>query len=504
MENAGIPREEWRPAALPQKERVQAYEKLAAFLALVIGYLFVSFILFHSSGISVTLFTLIFAGAALFFFKKSGKPLSCRACRWLCIVLALSLYFPLSDNRSLKPLALLALIFAAAYWLVLLGGHELEPSPAEFFPADMLNALVLYPFRNFLITLYCIFLPLEKRDDGKSRKTALYILLGLIAALPAAALIISNLRGDEMFDALWTHLFDFVHIELSDEVFWKIFLSLPVSFYLFGLAYASARDRKTDKLSRASLQTLGIRMRIAPSASIYAAMIPILVIYILYFVSQLGYFLSAFSSILPTGLTYADYARRGFFELCCVCLINLCIVTLANRVAHADAAAAARRLCLALNVFTLLLITTAISKMALYVKIYGLTPLRLYTSYFMLFLFACFTLISIWLISGKPKPMRVIVKLGMVMFALLLLAGPNRIIANYNVSRYLNGSLSTISPQYIASLGAESRGALKRLAAEDENPASRDQVNEAFKELAFNGEWQAWNLPAALATREYK
>ena len=41
-------------------------------------------------------------------------------------------------------------------------------------------------------------------------------------------------------------------------------------------------------------------------------------------------------------------------------------------------------------------------------------------------------------------------------------------------------------------------------AAEDENPASREQAKEALRELAFDGEWQAWNLPAALAAREYK
>ena len=74
----------------------------------------------------------------------------------------------------------------------------------------------------------------------------------------------------------------------------------------------------------------GIRvLRCCPHAAALGATIPLCVLYLLFFGVQAGYFLSAFRSYLPDGFTFAEYARRGFFELCIVSVINLAVILLA-------------------------------------------------------------------------------------------------------------------------------------------------------------------------------
>lgn len=63
-----------------------------------------------------------------------------------------------------------------------------------------------------------------------------------------------------------------------------------------------------------------------PNAMVYAAVTPICILYVLFFVSQFPYFLGGFTGELAEGFTYAEYARKGFFELCAVCCINFAVI----------------------------------------------------------------------------------------------------------------------------------------------------------------------------------
>ena len=115
----------------------------------------------------------------------------------------------------------------------------------------------------------------------------------------------------------------------------------------------------------------------------------------MFFISQAGYFLSAFTNSLPEGFTYADYARRGFFELFAIALINLgvtCFMSLFSKKAGREKPFALKFYSVMISVFTLILIATAMSKMIMYINRYGLTALRFYTSWFMVLLAMIFVL----------------------------------------------------------------------------------------------------------------
>ena len=85
-----------------------------------------------------------------------------------------------------------------------------------------------------------------------------------------------------------------------------------------------------------------------------------------------------------TGLTYAAYARRGFFQLLAVGALTF-VVLASLRPVLAAAAARARRVLRGLGVavaaLTEVLVAVAVRRLALYEHAFGLTMLRRYSTW---------------------------------------------------------------------------------------------------------------------------
>ena len=118
--------------------------------------------------------------------------------------------------------------------------------------------------------------------------------------------------------------------------------------------------------------------------ALFAAVLAVCaVIYLCFFAVQFRYLFSAVWGRLPSDYIYSEYARRGFFELAAAACINLALVCFALRTQHA-ARPVMKGAVVLLAAETLVLIGSALSKMAMYIRVYGLTPMRLYTSVFMI------------------------------------------------------------------------------------------------------------------------
>lgn len=99
---------------------------------------------------------------------------------------------------------------------------------------------------------------------------------------------------------------------------------------------------------------------------------------------------------------YSGYARQGFFQLCAAAVLNLAVFlgVRRQRCAGRGFTRGAQTLLAAL---TLCLIALALTKMLLYIRLYGLTLLRLYTSCMMVALAVLF--LRCWFPCTGPCPM---------------------------------------------------------------------------------------------------
>ncbi|OZM83339.1 DUF4153 domain-containing protein [Pseudonocardia sp. MH-G8] len=202
--------------------------------------------------------------------------------------------------------------------------------------------------------------------------------------------------------------------------------------------------------------------------------------------------------VATTGLTYAEYARSGFWQLLAVTVLALGVVLLASRFAPAPSAADRawkRGLLGALTALTLVIVASALSRMWLYQEAYGFTTLRLLVLACELWLGACFLLVLVAVVRLHAKPLvREMAAAGLVALLALAVLNPDRFIAAHNVTRHaLTGELDQI---YLATLSADAVPALLELP----QPQRCDTLTRIATRLAEpDADWTSWNAARAAA-----
>jgi hypothetical protein len=140
------------------------------------------------------------------------------------------------------------------------------------------------------------------------------------------------------------------------------------------------------------------------------------------------------------GLTYAEHARRGFFELEAVAALTLGVVAATARWARREGPGEERLARLLLGLLcalTLVVLGSALQRLWLYVDAFGATRLRFSVQAQLLWLAAVFAAVLVggaWRVEHRlPRALVVISALGALLFAA---SDPDRRIAERNVDRW--------------------------------------------------------------------
>lgn len=297
----------------------------------------------------------------------------------------------------------------AVWWTMSRAGVLLDGESGHFLPFDALNGYVLLPFGNFFLRVrtWWHFASRPRREGKKLNTSAL--IGSIIAVLLALLLLLSALEhlsgADAGFGTLVGNITGFFtnNVNLVD-FFFKLLVSLPVGAYIFGLISGSMRlspQRITER--RGFLESLLGQLRIVPARVWSICLAVFITVYAVFFVMQGGYIFGAFSRTLPEGMTVAQYARQGFFELCRVMALNFVLLWLVTRMSAQPVRE--RRLslalCLALLAESILFAVVALSKLALYIDCFGFTPLRLESTWLASVLLAGCVAAAYSLITGR-------------------------------------------------------------------------------------------------------
>jgi hypothetical protein len=139
--------------------------------------------------------------------------------------------------------------------------------------------------------------------------------------------------------------------------------------------------------------------------------------------------------------------------------INFGVIALAHLIAKREKVGILRGETAALCIFTIALIATAMSKMAMYIDYYGLTRLRVYTSWFMIVLLFLFILVLIRQFKNFNGTR--IAAVGCIcLFLALCFGNVDGMIAKYNIDRYQAGTLENLD---VAAFSELSDGAVPYL-----------------------------------------
>lgn len=376
----------------------------------------------------------------------------------LCGIMAVvtSLLFSMTGNMGVRFFSFIVVIGLSVVWF-----NSLVSSREE--DGDL--GIIRMIFRNIFMgscynldnTCKGLFL-----GEGKHRKMVRQVLIGALMAIPVLVVVIPlMMSSDAAFEGLADKIFN-----QDSKIIRKLIVGIVIAPFVISFGFALKKNQVPE---RKEINYKGIDSTIVVS---FLSMLSIS--YVAYLVSQLAYFFSAFSGFLPEdySFTVAAYARRGFFEMSIIAAINMFIIFLTlilSKKKDGKLNIAARVLCTFIGGFTLVIISTALSKMVLYIKSFGMTQLRITTSAFMIFLAIVFISIIARLYVVKVPVIKVALLTAAVILSVLGIGNVNHVVADYNYNAYISGKLEDIDMYTIYNQGAEGVPYLVKLTeAEDE------------------------------------
>ncbi len=422
-------------------------DMLFAGMFLLLSLMCVNACLFGGSGALLAIGAMAVMVVGLAFLMPYRKGVTLYMCFALVSYYLCAMTLVLSDSSFWKFFVILTMMVLSM--LILMEFMGLRRRRAGTFHAmgDWFSTLFVLPFEH----MGGMFYALTHRDKGNGtgeRRRVGSIILGLLFAVPVLLIVIPLLMGA---DAAFEGLLDQVSFRTGGEAYVTIIFGVGYFFLLFS-RYFSARFPREEE-QRTESQRKGLDTTIL---STFLSVIS--VVYVVYLLSQLAYFFNGFAGLLPEDFTVAEYARRGFFEMTAVCVINLIILMVAllsARKRNGKEPTSVRGLGLFLCLFSLVLIATAMSKMGLYIHSFGMTYLRIITSVFMIFLCVVFLTMGLWIFVRKLPYMKVAVITAVLLVLLVGFADPARVVADYNVNAYLTGKLDSVDMSELSSLGSD-------------------------------------------------
>ena len=456
------------------------YDTLFAWLSVLMGFLLARALPVTQNTLGGTLMICLFFVFALTYVKLSGMKLNAKAVLFGAMIPLFSLGFLTGANRVIHRFLLLFIICVLLYWTYTVFNLNGRKMFGEGFVRHALTAI----FVNPIISVIYIF-PAFAVKDGEGRggrilRTALRILIGLCCAVIPTAVIILLLSYDKGFVSLIDKIFSFSFEDII-ECMGDLFLGSNFAMFIFGVLFGSKRrNRQSNGEPDAVKQA---PCHVIPRSAICATVTPILLVYVVFFISQWDYYVPAFTRVLPDELTYAEYARSGFFQLCGVCAINAVMLLLFNLlIKRTEKKHDILRIVYSslISVFSLILAATALSKMMLYIDCFGLTRKRVYATWLILLLCVAFVVVLLGQFIKRLPTVPVLAVTFILFFALISLPNVDAMIASYNVDAYRSGRIDMVDVVSMQDYGASAVPSLMELKEDLEKKENPSDVEKAL------------------------
>ncbi len=445
---------EINPYVVEEKKReYTGIESAFAWISFIFGYMFCKAFPAHVNALGAFLLVIFAFATTTVVLKVMNTKIGMIPTVAGVSALVVSATLIFSSNAMLQSLANAYAMVTYCYYIYAAQGNSTKKGFTDFIVIDYHKALFVAPFNKLGSVFQGMFSGRTKKSGAVLGKL---IKGGLIAFIPTI-LVCGLLSYDRGFYRIIENMGSYIDMD-AGNVFsniWQLGLGIIVGQYVFRLFLASS-DKAVEATNEEECVTKMKSIQKAHVITTLTAVLPIIFIYVIFFISQWGYYMSAFSGKLPEGLSYAEYAREGFFQLCMVSFINMIIIVFVQLFMNVEKPVVAKikvGIVITYAICTLILIATAMSKMSLYIESYGLTQKRVYSSWLMIVLALLFVVAVIKQFAKKLNAVAVSCAVVVVMFAGLSLSNVDGQIARYNVDRYLEGSLETVDIWAMRDLG---------------------------------------------------
>lgn len=467
---------------------------LTLLVALALGYIWDLFFYNKALGISMPLFVLLLL-VALFSLGWLKRTRPQWRNLWLLIPL---IFFAVMVAVRANPLLTFLNVVAS---LLLLG------LVTHFYAAGRIERLGLMDYPHVLLrtgtgaleqpaSLVSVSVDFEKARERGSRNL-LPVARGCLLALPVLAIFTGFLASaDLVFASYLEDVFYLDFLTNLPEWAWRGTMMLGVAWIVAGgLAQATNRRRASggklplENVSSGAGRTLGF-------IEVATVLVSVDLLFLVFVWIQFTYLFGGQANITFEGYTYAEYARRGFFELLAVAILALGLVlglhqlTRRETTWHKEVFTGLSSLMI---LFVLVILASAFQRLLLYEDAFGYTELRLYSHVFMVWLAFTFVwfLIVLWIRSDRFAIGAFLAALGFL--ATLNVVNPDAFIAEQNLARYqVTGKLDI---HYLITLSEDAVPllvqSLDQLGADDRQVLD-DHLRQRLERMKADPHWQGW------------
>ena len=320
----------------------------------------------------------------------------------------------------------------------------------------------------------------EPAASGLGR--ALPVLRGVALLVPVLAVFgILLASADVIFAERLVALGDLVRLPRLDQAVGRSFLALTVAYIVAGAFWHQLQRRQQRVLADQALP------RVLGFAEAAIVLVGVDLLFAAFVAVQARYFFGGQAAVLADGMTYAEYARRGFAELVVVAMASLCLhLALAGLTRRETSAkrVAFTVLTTVLTGLVLVILTSSFGRLLLYEQAFGFTRSRAVAHVFMVWLALLLVALLVLELRDRVRWFLLASLVTAVGFAATLnMVGVDALIVRQNLARaqagaeldvtYLAGlspdavpALTQALPTMDAGMAADVRAALACAAAE--------------------------------------
>ncbi|TYS18694.1 DUF4173 domain-containing protein [Rossellomorea vietnamensis] len=442
----------------------------------------------HTFGLNVVLFATLYY--CLFYWQMKGKRLMNRKIGFLLMfsILFLALNYFLYWNIVLYLLNLIILPGLIIVHCVLITRKK----RVDWNSFGFIGYMFTFTCQWIAFAISRLLVPKKifaSRMQVQSYRTLKMIVLGIFISLPLVfftglLLMSADSHFAQLVELLPLQMLDF---SIGDELARLAFI-LIVSLLLYSFVRILRRNHTSYSTQKRDNEVKW------EGIIVITVLISLNGLYALFTFVQFQYF---FSDTLISGLTYADYARRGFFELIVVTLINWTIVVAVIKTMDMKS----KKMNAIINALLSLLVGmsgimlySAGMRLTLYEEAYGFTMARILAHAFMVWIgvILTFTFIKIWYKSLSLSRFYIISTL--VFYSALNIVDLNRLIVQKNLDRYQETEkLDLFYLQQISAAGT--LGLIELYEENPDMPGLKEALIQEKVEAEKNKEsWQSSNL----------
>jgi hypothetical protein len=361
---------------------------------------------------------------------------------WGIAILALSLTYFIFSNEIFTFFNFLMIPALLVAHTLLLTSNNRYQWFEPWFLADMLQGMFVRPLANCLKPFLLLAKITKHEAHSDKFRVTRKVLTGILVAIPLLIIIIPLLSSaDDIFDHFLDLIPNIFNINIT-EFLARLIIVTIITCLVFSYLWSLFRSGDKAKGTIPDIKNLLKPKAFLDPITVTTILVLIDILYIFFITIQFSYLFGSLNYGLPTDFTYAEYARKGFFELVLITIINLAIL-LGNlyfgKVSGSRIDKAVKVLNSVLVVSTLIMLLSAHFRMSLYEEAYGFTYLRVLTHAFMIYLFVLFiaTLVKIWY---KPLILlKFYIVISIAAYTLVNYINVDRLIVINNIERYDKG-----------------------------------------------------------------